>query len=102
MKIIIAGAGDVGFHLAELLAYENQDITLIDMDQDVLDYASTHLDVLTIRGDCGSVNILESAGAKIRYGAGGYDQRKNESYLCYLGKKDGATARLPASTTTST
>ncbi|MEL6971863.1 MAG: NAD-binding protein, partial [Bacteroidota bacterium] len=37
MKIIIAGAGDVGFHLAEMLAYENQDITLIDRDQEVLE-----------------------------------------------------------------
>jgi trk system potassium uptake protein len=64
MKIIIAGAGDVGFHLAELLAYENQDITLIDQDQDVLDYAATHLDVLTLKGDCGSVDVLENAGAK--------------------------------------
>ncbi len=63
MKIIIAGAGDVGFHLAEMLAYENQDITLIDLDQEVLDYAASHLDVLTIKGDCGSMDILEKAEA---------------------------------------
>lgn len=63
MKIIIAGAGDVGFHLAEMLAYENQDITLIDLDQEVLDYAASHLDVLTIRGDCGSVDVLQKAEA---------------------------------------
>ena len=61
MKIIIAGAGSVGFHLAELLAYENQDIVLIDLDQDVLDYASTHTDVLTIKGDCASIDVLEQA-----------------------------------------
>lgn len=61
MKIVIAGAGGVGFHLAELLAYENQDIALIDLDQDVLDYAATHTDVLTIRGDCASIDILEQA-----------------------------------------
>ena len=63
MKIIIAGAGDVGFHLAEMLAYENQDITLIDQDQEVLEYAATHLDVLTIKGDCGSIDILKQAEA---------------------------------------
>lgn len=63
MKIIIAGAGDVGFHLAEMLAYENQDITLIDLDQEVLDYAASHLDVLTIKGDCGSIDVLEKAEA---------------------------------------
>lgn len=61
MRIIIAGAGDVGFHLAELLSYENQDIVLIDTDQDVLDYATTHLDVLTLRGDCASISMMEQA-----------------------------------------
>lgn len=61
MKIVIAGAGDVGFHLAELLAYENQDIVLIDMNQDVLDYASTHLDVLSLRGDSTSIELLQKA-----------------------------------------
>jgi len=63
MKIVIAGAGDLGFHLAELLSYENQNITLIDNNQDVLDYAATHLDVLTIKGDASSIEILEEAGA---------------------------------------
>jgi trk system potassium uptake protein TrkA len=64
MRIVIAGAGDVGFHLAELLAYEDKDIVLIDTDQDVLDYASTHLDVLSIRGDSASPQILKKAGVE--------------------------------------
>ncbi len=63
MKIIIAGAGDVGFHLAELLSYENQDIVLIDSDQEVLDHASTHLDILPLRGDSSSVAMLEQSNA---------------------------------------
>ncbi|MBR9920286.1 MAG: Trk system potassium transporter TrkA [Bacteroidetes bacterium] len=63
MKIIIAGAGDIGFHLAELLVYENQTITLIDTNPDVLSYVGTHLDVLTLRGDSSSVEILELAEA---------------------------------------
>ncbi|MFT7119967.1 MAG: trk system potassium uptake protein TrkA [Neolewinella sp.] len=61
MKIVIAGAGDVGFHLAELLATENQDIVLIDTDQDVLDYAGSHLDVLTVRGDATSIETLQNS-----------------------------------------
>lgn len=61
MKIVIAGAGDVGFHLAELLVYENQDIVLIDTNQEVLDYAATHLDVMTLRGDSASIDILKQA-----------------------------------------
>jgi len=61
MKIIIAGAGAVGFHLAELMSRENQDITLIDLDEEVLAYASSHLDLLTIKGDVSSTKILEQA-----------------------------------------
>lgn len=62
MKIVIAGAGAVGFHLAELMSKENQDITLIDRDAEVLAHASNHLDVLTIKGDAASTAILASAG----------------------------------------
>ena len=51
MKIIIAGAGEVGFHLAKLLSYESQVITLIDCDKENLTYASTHLDIRVIKGD---------------------------------------------------
>lgn len=61
MKIVIAGAGDVGFHLANLMATENQDIILIDKDEEVLDYAGSHLDVLTVRGDSTSIQTLENA-----------------------------------------
>ena len=61
MKIVIAGAGDVGFHLAKLLAQEQQDIILVDTSQDVLDYAQTHLDVLTQKGDSTSIKVLHDA-----------------------------------------
>lgn len=64
MKIVIAGAGDIGFHLASLLSFEDQDIALIDMDQEVLDYSNGHLDVLTVRGDCTKIKILERAGVR--------------------------------------
>lgn len=64
MRIIIAGAGDVGFHLANLLSIEHFDIVLIDMDQEVLDYAGSHLDVLTIKGDCSSPSVLNQAKVK--------------------------------------
>ncbi len=61
MKILIAGAGDLGFHLAQLLSIENQNITLIDNNKDVLHYAGTHLDVMTIEGDASSIDTLEEA-----------------------------------------
>ncbi|WP_046757129.1 Trk system potassium transporter TrkA [Kordia jejudonensis] len=61
MKIIIAGAGEVGYHLAKLLSYESQDITLIDCDKDNLTYADTHLDIRIIKGDATSINVLRDA-----------------------------------------
>lgn len=61
MKIIIAGAGEVGFHLAKLLSFESQDITLIDNDKVNLGYADTHLDIRTIKGDATSMKILKEA-----------------------------------------
>jgi len=63
MKIVIAGAGEVGFHLAQLLAYEQQDITLVDSNQTVLDNASTRLDIRTVNGDCSVRSTLLKAGA---------------------------------------
>ncbi len=62
MKIVIAGAGDIGFHLAQLLSFEQKNIVLIDINSEVLEYAQTHLDVQVIKGDSGSVKILQSAG----------------------------------------
>lgn len=61
MKIIIAGAGEVGFHLAKLLSYESQEITLIDTDKESLAYADTHLDIKVIKGDATSIAILKEA-----------------------------------------
>ncbi|TAI46823.1 Trk system potassium transporter TrkA [Flagellimonas allohymeniacidonis] len=61
MKIIIAGAGEVGFHLAKLLSYEAQEITLIDTDKESLAYADSHLDIRVLRGDATSVEVLREA-----------------------------------------
>ncbi|MDT0691028.1 Trk system potassium transporter TrkA [Salegentibacter sp. F188] len=64
MKIVIAGAGEVGFHLAKLLSFESQDITLIDTSRDHLQYADTHLDIRTIKGDATSISILKDSQVK--------------------------------------
>jgi trk system potassium uptake protein TrkA len=63
MKVIIAGAGEVGFHLAKLLSFESLDITLIDTERDRLNYAEGHLDIKTIRGNACSLSILKEAAA---------------------------------------
>ncbi|WP_405606793.1 Trk system potassium transporter TrkA [Polaribacter sp. Asnod1-A03] len=62
MKIIIAGAGDVGFHLAKLLSYESQDTYIIDFDGVKLEYLNNHLDVITKKGDATSIKLLKEIG----------------------------------------
>jgi trk/ktr system potassium uptake protein len=61
MKVIIAGAGDVGFHLAKLLAFEDHEIILIDLSAAKLAHAAKNLDVITIKGSSTSFSILEKA-----------------------------------------
>ncbi len=61
MRIIIAGAGEVGFHLAKLLSYESQNITLIDSNKESLTYADNHLDIKVLKGDATSISILRDA-----------------------------------------
>lgn len=91
MKIIIAGAGDIGFHLAQLLALENQDITLIDTNADVLQQASIHLDVMTLKGDSSSIGILETAGAnKAQLVIAATTSEKNNILTAMLAKRLGA------------
>ena len=61
MKIIIAGGGEVGFHLAKLLSFESLDITLIDTDKECLHYAESHLDIRTLHGDAMSLSLMKEA-----------------------------------------
>ena len=64
MRVIIVGAGEVGFHLAERLSLENQDVVIIEMDPDRAERASDVLDVMTIVGNGASIPILEQAGIR--------------------------------------
>ena len=63
MKIVIAGAGNVGIHLAKLLAGENQDIVLIDESLEKLARLDSSFDLLTIQESPVSLHGLKEAGA---------------------------------------
>lgn len=51
MKIVIIGAGKVGYSLAKQLAKENNDVTVIDHNQERIDYINSNLDVYSIHGN---------------------------------------------------
>ncbi|MGD8779618.1 MAG: Trk system potassium transporter TrkA [Ignavibacteria bacterium] len=61
MKIIIAGAGEVGFHLAKQLSGEEHDITVIDIDSAHLSRVDSSIDVLTVNGSSTAFNTLKRA-----------------------------------------
>ena len=61
MKIVIAGAGSVGSHLAKMLSREEQDITLIDTDTERLATIDANYNLLTINGNPTSFQVLQQA-----------------------------------------
>jgi len=64
MNIIILGAGQVGGTLAENLVREENDITLVDIDNDRLKALQSRLDIRTITGSAAHPTILQQAGAE--------------------------------------
>lgn len=64
MKVIIVGAGEVGFHIAGRLALENKDVVLIDKDMDSIRRVTDHIDVQTVHGSGSSPAILDEAGIR--------------------------------------
>jgi trk system potassium uptake protein TrkA len=64
MRIIIAGAGDVGSHLAKMLTEENHDIVLIDIVEDKLRHIGSTHDLMTIHGSATSISLLNDINIK--------------------------------------
>lgn len=64
MKIIILGAGQVGGTLAENLASEKNDITVVDIDNERLGELQDRIDIGVINGPASHPSTLEQAGAK--------------------------------------
>ncbi|MFM1864063.1 MAG: potassium uptake transporter, NAD-binding subunit, TrkA [Pseudomonadota bacterium] len=64
MKIIICGAGQVGWQIARQLAGEKNDVTVVDQNPDLVRRASELLDVQGIVGFASHPDVLEKAGAR--------------------------------------
>lgn len=64
MRVIVVGAGEVGFQIAKFLSAENIDVVVVDKSKDKLRRISEKLDVAVIEGEGGSPSVLEEAGVK--------------------------------------
>lgn len=62
MKIVICGAGQVGFGIAEILSREHHDVTVIDRNPDLVKAISDQLDVQTVVGHGAHPDVLKQAG----------------------------------------
>lgn len=62
MRIIIAGAGEVGTHLAKMLSSEYHDIIVIDPDEHKLKILGSSYDLMTLEGSATSLALLNEAG----------------------------------------
>ncbi len=64
MKVLIIGAGEVGFHIANRIALENKDVVVIDKNPEAIRRVSDHLDVQVMVGSGSSPVVLEEAGIR--------------------------------------
>jgi len=64
VKILIIGAGQLGYHTAEKLAKEQNDVTIIEQDERRARYLLEHLDVQVITGSGSSPDVLKAAGVE--------------------------------------
>ena len=64
MRILIVGAGDVGFQLGKRLSRDQHDITIIDANPDKVRRAAEQLDVLAVEGTGDSYQVLLQAGLR--------------------------------------
>lgn len=91
MKIIIAGAGEVGTHLAKMLSNEDQDIILLDSNQKQLDLIDSNYNLMTYNGSTSSFQTLKLLGissADLYVAVTPYESRNITS--CAIAKKLGA------------
>ncbi|MGF1671142.1 MAG: Trk system potassium transport protein TrkA [Balneolaceae bacterium] len=64
MKIVIIGAGDVGFELSKILSDEKHDVVVVDQNPESLKKISDHQDVLVLEGNATSPVDLINARVK--------------------------------------
>jgi trk system potassium uptake protein TrkA len=90
MRILVVGAGDIGFHLCRRLAFEQHDLTLIDQDAKKVQRAREQLDAIVIEGSGSSLARLRQAGVEhMHLMAALTDNDEVNLIACRIAKKAG-------------
>ena len=95
MRVLIVGAGTVGFYLARRLAEEAHEVTPIDPDPIKVQRAKDNLDILVIRGNGAAIPVLEEAGladTEILMSVSGSDEVN--LVACLVASKRGVPAKV--------
>ena len=95
MNIIVVGVGKVGYTVAEQLSQEEHDITIIDVDEDVINDTLQDIDVIGIIGNGATRKSLQNAGIEecdLLIALTGSDELN--IYCCLLGKRLGAKSTI--------
>ena len=90
MKIMVVGAGKLGYRLAESMVIEDIDVTVVDNNARVIDFVNEHLDVLTVTGNGIDINILRELNInQYHLLVACTDSDETNTLICSLAKKLG-------------
>ena len=91
MRIIVIGAGKVGYTLAEHLTQEEHDVTVIDKDDEVIERCSGSLDVICLKGNGANAKVLLEAGVdKANIVIASTESDESNMLSCLIAKRLGA------------
>ncbi|MBR3429665.1 MAG: Trk system potassium transporter TrkA [Clostridia bacterium] len=91
MRIIVIGAGKVGYTLAEHLTQEEHDVTVIDKDDSVIERCSGSLDVICLKGNGANAKVLLEAGVdKANIVIASTESDESNMLSCLIAKRLGA------------
>lgn len=95
MKVMVIGAGKLGYKLAESMVLEDIDVTVIDINQKKLDYVNEHLDVLTVMANGLDIGILKELGiSSYDMLVATTDSDETNTLICSLTKKLGCKTTI--------
>ena len=91
MRIIVIGAGKVGYPLAEHLTQEEHDVTVIDKSDEVIEHCSGSLDVICLKGNGANAKVLLEAGVdKANIVIASTESDESNMLACLIAKRLGA------------